>query len=224
MKVGLTLDQCNNFKSILNQKDKEIQKLYDYIEGMNSYFKKAEEIGQHIHNMILPLIKPIQPMTLQNYVGLSSLKEHNKKYLRSLFKKYTDYCKKDLNISDFKTIDGCPLDLNLDIYNPDNVIRFMKDKCNFKRTNVKKIRDIFLRAMRKITRNPSLDYSVPLGNIQNPNIKHFMNHEELKQFMIYLKGKGNLQLFILFELLYKFGVRVGALSKLKVNDLSDEGL
>ena len=64
MKVGLTLGQCNNFKSILNQKDKEIQKLYNYIEGMNSYFKKAEEIGQHIHNMILPLIKPIQPMTL----------------------------------------------------------------------------------------------------------------------------------------------------------------
>ena len=42
--------------------------------------------------------------------------------------------------------------------------------------------------------------------------------------MTYLKGKGNLQLFILFELLYKFGVRVGALSKLKVKDLSEDGV
>lgn len=63
---------------------------------MNNYFKKAEEIGLSIHNMILPLIKPIQPMALQNCVDLSSLKEHNKKYLKTLFKKYTDYCKKDL--------------------------------------------------------------------------------------------------------------------------------
>ena len=30
-------------------------------------------------------------------------------------------------------------------------------------------------------------------------------------------------MFILFEILYKFGVRVGSLSKLKVKDLSEDG-
>ena len=41
--------------------------------------------------------------------------------------------------------------------------------------------------------------------------------------MIYLKKKRNIQLFILFEILYKFGVRVGSLYKLKVKDLSEDG-
>lgn len=163
-------------------------------------------------------------MTLEKYIDLSTIQEHNKTYLKSLFRRYIEYCEKDLNFNDFKIIDNCPLDLNLDIYNPDNVIKFMRDKCNFKRTSTKKIRDIFLRAMRKCTRNPSLDYTIPLGANENPNIKHYISYEELKKFLVYLKEKGSIELLILFELLYKFGVRVGALSKLKVKDLSDEGI
>ena len=128
-------------------------------------------------------------MTLDKYVDLSTIKPHDKKYLKGLLKRYIDYCTKDLNYTDFQTIDGCPLDLNLDIYNPDNVIRFMNEKCNFKRTSIKKIRDIFLRAIRKCTRNSSLEYTFPLGINENPNIKHYIRYDELKKFMIYLKKK-----------------------------------
>ena len=39
MKVGLTIDQCMNFKALLNEKDKEIQVLNNYIESINNYFK-----------------------------------------------------------------------------------------------------------------------------------------------------------------------------------------
>lgn len=222
MKVGLTIDQCTNYKAVLNEKDKEIQALNNYIESMNNYFKQSQKIGQQLHNIILPLLKPAKPMTLETYIELSSLKDHNKIYLKNLFKKYLDFCKKDLHYTDYKCIDGCPLDLNLDIYNPDNVIRFMKEKCNFKRTSIKKIRDIFLLAMRKCTKNPSLDYSVPLGQTENPKLKHYIKYDELVKFLKYLKENRDYQLFIIFEILYKFGVRVGAVSKLKVNDISDD--
>ena len=60
-------------------------------------------------------------MTLDKYIDLSTIKGH---------------------INDYKVIDNCPLDLNLDIYNPDTVLKFMEEKCNFDRTKVKKIRDI----------------------------------------------------------------------------------
>ena len=159
---------------------------------MNIYFKQSQEFNQQIHNLIIQLVKPIQPMTLQKYIDLSTIKPHNKKYLKSLFNKYVEYCRKDLNYSDYQVIDNCPLDLNFDIYNPDNVIKFMNEKCNFKRTSIKKIRDIFLRAIRKCTRNPSLEYTVPLGLNDAPYLKHYIKYNELKNFLIYLKKKGNI--------------------------------
>ena len=78
--------------------------------------------------------------------------------------------------------------------------------------------------MRKCTRNPYLEYTVPLGLNDAPYLKHYIKYSELKNFLIYLKEKGNFQLIIIFEILYKFGVRVGAISKLKVKDLSDDGI
>ena len=57
----------------------------------------------------------------------------------------------------------------------------MNEKCNFKRTSIKKIRDIFLRAIRKRSRNSSLEYTFPLGINENPNIKHYIRYDELKK-------------------------------------------
>lgn len=98
----------------------------------------------------------------------------------------------------------------------------MAEKFNFDRTSVKKIRDIFLLAMRKCTRNPNLDYSVPLGQTKPPYLKHYIKFEELEKFMQYLKANKDLELSLIFELLYKFGIRVWAISKLKVDDILDD--
>jgi len=50
----------------------------------------------------------------------------------------------------------------------------MAEKCNFDRTSVKKIRNIFLLSMRKYTRNQNLDYSIILGQTEPPNLKHYI--------------------------------------------------
>ena len=86
MKIGLTIDKCKNYKAALNEKDKKIQAFY--IESMNNFFKQSQEIGQQLHNIILPLLKSAKALTLETYIELSSLKEHNKIYLKNLFKKY----------------------------------------------------------------------------------------------------------------------------------------
>ena len=74
------------------------------------------------------------------------------------------------------------------------------------------------------TRNPSLDYSVPLGKEESPNIKYYIKYNELFNFMNYLKMKKDYELSIIFEILYTFGIRVSALAKIKVQDLSELGI
>lgn len=136
--------------------------MHDYIDAISCYFKQAPSIGHKIHNLIINLVKPIQPMTLEKYAELSTIKGHNKKYLKGLFQRYINYCKENLKFSDYKVIEGCPLDLELNIYNPDNVLKFSEGQYKFEKASVKKIRDIFLLALRKCTRNPTLEYSIPL--------------------------------------------------------------
>lgn len=51
-------------------------------------------------------------------------------------------------------------------------------------------------------------------------IKHYVQFEELIKFVNYLKtNKDN----IIFEILYKFGIRVGAIEKLKIEDFAEDG-
>lgn len=102
--------------------------MHAYIDSINNYFKQAQEIGMQMNNLIIPLVKQIQPLTLEKNIDLSTIKGHNKKYLKNLFKKYINYCKQNLKFSDYKVIDSCLLDINLDIYNPDNALKIFQEK------------------------------------------------------------------------------------------------
>ena len=69
-------------------------------------------------------------MSLEKYTELSTIKRHNQKHLQGLFKIYLNYYKENLKILDYKVIDGCPLDWDLNIYSHDNVLKFIEEKCN----------------------------------------------------------------------------------------------
>jgi integrase len=112
----------------------------------------------------------------------------------------------------------------LDIYHHDNALKFFQERCKFERSSIKKIRDIFLLPFRKCTRNPSLNYSVPLEFEERPKIKHYIKYDELKTFMEFLRKEKDYELNIIFEILYKFGVRISAIAKLKVKDLYENKL
>ena len=178
----------------------------------------------NIHTEIQPLIKNIQPLTLETYIDNSTMKEKNKKYFKNLFKKYIEYCNNKYITNEISINNRCPLDTNINIYDPSNIVQFIKEKCSYQRTSLKKILDVFLRALKKCTKNENLEYPESLGKPMKSFNKHFIKYEELRNFMNYLKQKEDYQMCLIFELLYKFGVRVGAIAKVKVKDINKEGI
>ena len=88
MKVGLTSEQCKNFKEIISSNDKQIKVLHDYIDGLSCYFNQAQSIGNKVHNLVINLVKPIQPMTLEKYADLSIIKGHKKNVYKVYLKIY----------------------------------------------------------------------------------------------------------------------------------------
>ena len=52
-------------------------------------------------------------------------------------------------------------------------------------------------------------FGISIFNLK-PFNKHYIQIDELRNFMNYLKRKGDFETCLIFELLYKFGIRVGA--------------
>ena len=178
----------------------------------------------NIHSEIQPLLQNIQHLTFERYIDNSTIKEKNKKYYKNLFKKYMKFCNDKYLMNNIVSKNECPLDANINIYDTSNVLEFIKQKCSFKRTSIHKILNVFLIALNKCTRNPNLEYPSSLGQILKPYNKYYIQLDGLKYFMNYLKRKEDFQTFVIFELLYKFGIRVGAISKIKVMDINEEGV
>ena len=80
--------------------------------------------------------------------------------------------------------------------------RIIIKKCNYKRTT-HKIINVFLWALRKCTRNSSLEYPSSLGKPQKPYIKRYTTYNELKKFTNYLKTKEDFQKCFIIELFFK---------------------
>ena len=110
----------------------------------------------------------------------------------------------------------CPLGLETNVHDPSNVLEYIIKKCNYKRTTTHKIINVFLRALRKCTRNPSLEFPSSLGKPQKPYIKNYITYDELKKFMNYLKTKEDFQICLIFELLFKLELEQYQKLKLKI--------
>ena len=63
-----------------------------------------------------------------------------------------------------------------------------------------------------------------MGIGEPAKLKHIITEDELKKFVWFLNSKKLYILIVMTMLLYKFGLRIGALAKLKVNDLLDNGI
>ena len=169
---------------------------------MENILSQIGKIGMNIHTEIQPLLKNIELLTLEKYIDNSTIKEKNKKYYKNLFTKYIDFCDQKYLRNDLLSKNDCPMDVNVNIYDPSNVLEFIREKCTFKRTSTQKILNVFLRALKKCTKNPNLEYPSSLGHFIKPLNKHYIKHNELKNFMNYLKMKKDFQTFLIFEILY----------------------
>ena len=62
------------------------------LQNLNNLIAQFQKIGINIHTEIQPLLRDIQPLSLDTYIDNSTIKIKNKKYYKNLFKKYIDYC------------------------------------------------------------------------------------------------------------------------------------
>lgn len=65
---------------------------------------------------------------------------------------------------------------------------------------------------------------MPIGIGEPVKLKHIVTEEEIKQFVRYLNAKKFYILVVICMLLFKFGLRVGALAKVKVCDIMPNGI
>jgi len=94
----------------------------------------------------------------------------------------------------------------------------------YKRSSVKKNLNTLLRYLKIATNNPFLSYDLPIGVGEPPKLKHFVSQEELNRFVKYLNSKKLYIMIVICMLMFKFGLRIGALAKLKTNDLLDDNV
>ena len=69
------------------------------------------------------------------------------------------------------------------------------------------------------TKNPFLSYDFPIGKSEPSKLKHIITIDELEKFIKYLNENKFYVIIVICLLMYKFGLRIGSLAKLKVRDL-----
>jgi integrase len=82
----------------------------------------------------------------------------------------------------------------------------------------------FLYIIRKATGDASLMYTGNLPRNTKAKLKHVISKEELINYTDYLKRNGLFESLLIVELLFKFGFRIGALSKLKTKNLTSDNI
>ena len=108
------------------------------------------------------------------------------------------------------------------IYEPDNAYLFITTKDPpYNRTTIKKHLNTLLRLLKISTKNPFLSYSLPIGHGDSTKLKHVLTINEIKDFVVYLNKIGHFIAILVILLLYKFGVRIGAFSKLRASDINE---
>ena len=147
------------------------------LQVSKNILSQINKIRMNIHSEIQPLLQNIQPLTLERYIDNSTIKEKNKKYYKNLLKKYMEFCNNKYIQNNIVHKNECPLDVNINVYDPSNVIECIKEKCTFRRTSIQKILNIFLRALKKCKRNPNLEYPSSLGIILKPYNKHYIQFD-----------------------------------------------
>ena len=89
----------------------------------------------------------------------------------------------------------------------------------YKRSSVKKNLNTLLRYLKVATKNLFLAYDLPIGVGEPPKLKLLVSQEGLIKFAKYLNSKKLYIMIVICIIMYKFGLRIRALAKLKINDL-----
>lgn len=196
--IQIPKDQINNYKEELKKKDDRILELTielnKYMQENKVFRENARKCFEHLK----PIIEEQIPPSFNDIIINSYWDENVKKNRIKLFKEYEEYCSKE----------------NKPIYEIDNAFLFLKSK-NYKSSTFKNRFRLFLRIFKKALKNPFIETSFFVGKEEKTKLKHLITTNEMKKLINYLKDNKLKKVLIIIELLFKFGVRIGAIARLK---------
>lgn len=108
------------------------------------------------------------------------------------------------------------------LYSPDNSWEYITNNKNLSDATKKQRLKQFINILRKATSDAPLIYKGNLPKNTKSKIKHYITNDELINYTNYLKSKGLFKTLLIVKLLFKFGLRIGALAKVKVKNLSKD--
>lgn len=139
-----------------------------------------------------------------------------------LVKKYIKFCNDKIHDKMVSSDKSNSFNEIPSIYNPENANEFITTrKPPYHRTTVKKHLNTLLRLLKISTNNPFLSYSLPLGHGESTKLKHLLTNAEINSFISYLNTKHYIPILITM-FLYKFGMRISSVAKLKCSDLGQD--
>ena len=222
--LKISKDDIDNIKSLkLNQKNdfdafnRQINSLTQKCLSLQSSIKKIMDI---LH----PYYKSEEPLSLEECVNKSFLNTKTKSSTFSLIKKHKKFCNENTQseVINSKGVSN-PEDIT-SIYNPINAYNFIVNDNKYRRSSVKKNLNTLIRYISLATNNPYLKYNLPLGLGESVKLKHIITDDEIKRFVHFLNSKKLYILIVMSMLMFKFGVRIGSLAKLKVCDLLPDAI
>jgi integrase len=217
-----------DLERINSTKSEDIIQLSLYENQLNSLSLQFQELKgcfNKIIDILNPFINTKKNYSLQECVQNSLLNEKTKKSTLSLIRKYENYCSKELAKNIGKSKGELKPEEIQSVYNPQNAYNFIcNKKMKYKRSSIKKNLNTLLRYLKLATKNPFLTYDLPIGLGEPPKLKHIISQEELNKFVKYLNSKKLYIMIVICMLMYKFGLRIGALAKLKTSDLLNDDI
>lgn len=210
------LESINKNKNI---KESSLKLYETQINTLTSKYNALKSCIFQILDIIEPFKIDKKIITLEECVEKSFLNTKTKNSTLSLIRKYSKYCSKKLE----SELNDPEISLNPDnitnLFNPQNAYDFIVNSRKYNRSSIKKNLNTLLRYIKLASNNPYLKYNLPIGIGEPAKLKHIITKEELIKFVNFLNSKKLYVIIIMCMLMYKFGLRIGALAKLKVSDL-----
>ena len=202
--------ECFN-DSILANKVESISHIFPPLDCHNITLNKSStdfESSYFINNM-------------KSIINNSNISYNYKEYYNKLIDKYFEYYKMKFNSLNFDSYDNIELKKN-DIGFPNNFYFYFKFILKFKDEHLNRVCNFILKIIKQIKNSPEIKYIGIIFHKRKKTTKLPINNEKIKLFINYLYSKKDLKNLLIFELIYKFNANIGAIAKMRYNDLANK--
>lgn len=199
-----------------------MKQLLSQINILNSQISKYRTLLKNINFMTNEFKTMNNIKSYEEVINTMFLNPETKKEYISSFKAYETYINDKNREEILKSYKEKREPILFNLYYPDNAWDYIMNNKSLNNNTKKQRLKKFINIIRKAAGDASLMYSYNYPKSIKAKIKHLITDEEIIKYTNYLKKEGLFESLLIIELLYKFGFRIGAISKIKVKDLSED--